>query len=73
MPGLVEQLGGVKQRIGGDAADIEAGPAMGLALLYHSDVHAELRRADGADIAAGTGANDDEIVRHGDSVMRSLS
>ena len=29
------------------------------ALLHHGDLHPELRRADGADIAAGPGADDD--------------
>src|SRR5262249_25589048 len=42
--------------------DVEAGAAEGLVLLDHGHLHAELRRADGADIAAGTGADDDEIV-----------
>ena len=36
-------------------------PSVG-ALLDHGHLHAELRRADGADIAAGAGADDDEIV-----------
>ena len=60
--GLVEQLGRVQQRLRRDAADIEAGAAEGRVLLDHRDLHAELRRADGADIAAGAGADDDEVV-----------
>src|SRR5262249_8183850 len=36
----------------------------GFVLLDHRHFHAELRRADGADIAAGTGTDDNEIVKH---------
>ena len=68
--GLLEHLGGVQQRLRRDAADVEAGAAEGGALLDHRDLHAELRRADGADIAARAGADDDEIVSHGS--LRSL-
>ena len=66
MPGLFKQFGGVQQRLRRNAADVEAGAAEGLVLLDHRDLHAELRRADGADVAAGTGADDDEVVGHGD-------
>ena len=62
--GLLEQLGGVQQRLRRDAADVEAGAAEGLVLLDHRHLHAELRRADRADIAAGTGTDDDEVVGH---------
>ena len=64
MSGLLEHLRGVQQRLRRDAADVEAGAAVGRALLDHRDLHAELRRADRADIAAGAGADDDEIVGH---------
>ena len=62
---LLEHLGGVEQRLRGDAADVEAGPAQRLALLDHGHFQAELGRADGADIPPGAGADDDEIIRHG--------
>ncbi len=64
MIGLGEFLRGVKQRFGGNAADVEAGSAMRLRLAFFDDgdFHAELRGADGADIAAGPGPDDDEIV-----------
>ena len=39
-------------------------PPKVLSLLDHRGLQAELRRADGADIAAGAGADDDEIVSH---------
>ena len=55
-------LARMEQRLRRDAADIEAGAAVGRALLDYRHLHAELRRADGADIAAGTGADDDEVV-----------
>ena len=66
MGGDLEHFRGVQQGLGGDAADVEASAAMGLALLDDGHLHAELGRADGADIAAGAGSNDDEIVGHGD-------
>ena len=64
VPGLLEQLGGMQQGLRGNAAHIEAGAPQGGILLHHRHLHAELRRPDGADIAAGTGADDDEIVGH---------
>ena len=62
MRGLSEFFRGMEQRLRGNAADVEAGAAEGRPLLDDGDFHAELRRADGADIAAGAGADDDEIV-----------
>src|SRR6516164_3137322 len=64
MAGLFVELGGVQQRLRGNAADIETSAAEGFVLLDHRDLHAELRRADGADIAAGAGADHDEVVGH---------
>ena len=61
---LVEQLGGMQQRLGRDAADVEAGAAKRLALLDDGHLEPELRGPDGADIAAGAGADDDEVVGH---------
>ena len=60
--GLLEHFGGMQQRLRRHAADIEAGAAERRVLLDHGDLHAELRRAHRADISAGTGADDDEIV-----------
>ena len=62
--GLLEHCGGVQQGLRGNAADVEAGAALRLALLHDGRLQAELRGADGADIAAGAGADDDEIVGH---------
>ena len=61
---LLEHLRGVEQRLGRDAADVEAGAAEGLALLDHRDLQAELGGADGADVAPGASADDDDIVGH---------
>ncbi len=67
MARLGEKLGGMQKRLGGNAADIEAGAAMGSALFHHGHVHAELGGADGAHIASGAGADDGQIegVGHG--------
>ena len=62
MPGFLEHLGRMQQRLRRHAADIEAGAAERRILLDHGDFHAELRRAHRADISAGPGADDDEIV-----------
>ena len=51
-------------RLGGDAADIEAGAAVRGALLHHGHLQPELRRANGADVAAGAGADHDQVVGH---------
>ena len=61
MPGLGIKFGGMQQGLRRNAADIEAGAAMGGALFDDRDFEAELGRADGADIAAGAGADDGEI------------
>ena len=64
MGDFLEHFRGVQQRLGRDAADVEAGAAMGLALFDDGGLQAELGGADGADIAAGAGADDNEIVGH---------
>jgi len=51
----------LQQRLRRDAADVEAGAAEPDVLLDAGDVHAELRGADGADVAGGAAADDDEI------------
>ena len=60
--GLLEHFGRMQQRLRRHAADIEAGAAERRVLLDHGDFHAELRRADRADISARTGADNNEIV-----------
>ena len=62
VPGLLEHLRGVQQRLRRDAADVETGSAEGGALLYDGDVEPELGGLDGTDVAARPGADDGEIV-----------
>ena len=50
----VGKLGVLEQRLGGDAADVEAHPAPVL-VLHDGDGLAELSRADGGDVAARAG------------------
>jgi hypothetical protein len=60
--GFLEELGGVQQGFGRNAAGVEAGAAMGAALVDHGDLEAELGGADGADVTAGSGADHHEII-----------
>ena len=69
---LVQHVAGMQQGLGGDAADVQAGSAKSLAALDHADLQAQLRRADGADIAAGAGADHDEII-HGSSFCQTAA
>src|SRR5690606_3554625 len=69
----VEQLGGLQQRLGGDAARVQARAAKGTAAVVVLPVvdarglEAVLRRADGGRIAGRPAADDDhvEAVTHG--------
>jgi hypothetical protein len=58
---LFIELGGMKQRLGGNAADIEAGAAERAALFHAGDLEAQLRRADRARVAARPTADDDDV------------
>ncbi len=62
MRSLLEHLGGMQQRLRRHAADIQARAAEGRILLDDRHLHAELRRAHRADIAAGAGTDDNQIV-----------
>jgi len=67
--GVVIDLGGVEQRLGGDAAAVQAGAAC-LALFHNGGLEAQLRCAQCRFIAAGTCADDDElIIRHSISFL----
>ena len=66
---VVEHFGRVQERLGRDAADIEAGPAERLHLLDDRDLHAQLRRTNGAHIAARPRADHYQVICH----CRSLS
>src|SRR5690349_12493981 len=60
LDGMMEGVGGVDQRLGGDATDVEAGApetaaiAVETALLGQHDVEAELAGPDRRDVAAGS-------------------
>ena len=58
-----EFIGGMDQRLGWDAADIEAGAARFVRLDHHG-VDAELSRPDRADIAAGSRADHQKPARY---------
>jgi hypothetical protein len=66
----VQDFSGTEQRFGRDAAPVEADATEMLA-LDDCRLEAELRRADGGHIAAGAGADDENVVgRHGYSLAR---
>jgi hypothetical protein len=54
-------LGGIEECLGRDAAYIEAGAAQRL-LLYQEDLLLPRAQALSGDIAAGTAADDDDVV-----------
>src|SRR5438093_9781482 len=60
VPHEPRDIGGVEQRLGGNAADVDAYPAE-LLLLDHRGAHAELGGANGGDVAGGTPAQDDDV------------
>jgi hypothetical protein len=62
-----------QQRLGRNAAPVQADAAE-IGFFHDRGLEPELRRADRRDIAAGTGADDDEIVGHAQSnqLARSL-
>ena len=60
VPRMLEFAGGVDQRLGRDAADVQAGAAQPVALHQHRR-DAELAGADGGDVAAGTAADHDDV------------
>ncbi len=55
-------LGRAQQRLGRDAAPVEADAAQMLA-LDDGRLEAELRRADGCDVAAGSAADDQDVIK----------
>ena len=63
--GLGVDFAGIEHRLAGDAADVEAGAAQRGPLLDAGDLHAELGRADGGDVAAGAGADHHQVVTLG--------
>ena len=62
----MKPLGGMQQRLGRNAADIQAGAAEDAALVDTGRLQAQLAQPDGGVVAARTAANDDciECVSH---------
>ena len=60
--GLLVELGGMQQGLRWNAADIQASAAMGGAFLHHRNLEPQLRRANGADIAAGARTDHNQVV-----------
>ena len=58
---LVHDRGGMQQRLRGNAADVEADAAESRAALDEHDFLAEVGGAEGGRIAAGTGAEDENL------------
>jgi hypothetical protein len=61
---MMVEMARFEQRLARNAADAQAGAAEHLFLFDAGDVQAELGRANGGDVTAGTCADDDEIVVH---------
>ena len=59
----------LEQRLGRDAAPQQAGAAERLLLLDDGDLQSELRGADRGHVAAGAGADDDDVVFVGHGVI----
>src|SRR5262249_26287332 len=59
--GVGNELGGVQERLGRNAADMQTGAAGLLAGVDESDLHALIGGVEGGGVAAGTAADDDEF------------
>src|SRR6185369_5723088 len=59
--GLGDHARDVEQRLGRDAADVEADPAEPLVALDEDDLQAEVRGAERGRVAARPGAEDDDL------------
>jgi hypothetical protein len=62
VPGLLEQVGSMKERFGGDATTVEAGPAEEGVFLDNANVEAELPRPDPSHVPARSGPDDHDVV-----------
>ena len=59
-PGFRDDVGGAQHELGRDAGVVETAAAEAVP-FDHRGPHAELRRPDRGDVAAGTGADDDAV------------
>ena len=60
--GFVDDLGHMQQRLGGDAADIEADAAQRRALVDQHDLLSEVRGPERGGVAAGAGAEHEHVA-----------
>ena len=65
---IMVNLGGMQQGLGGHAATVQAGAA-GLAVLHNGHLQAQLSGAQSRNIAAGTGADDDQLIIHRSNLL----
>ena len=63
--GLFEHFGRVQQRLGRDAADVEAGATVAGTLFDNGNLHAELSCLDRANVAPGAGSDHYKVIGHG--------
>ena len=59
--GFIVKVAGMQQRLGRDAAYVQAGAAERTALVDTGGCQAQLARANGGVVTAGTAANDDDV------------
>ena len=64
MCGEVPHIGGMQQRLGGNAADVQAGAAEAGVVVKERHLQSQLRAADSRCVAGRPAANDNEIVVH---------
>ena len=62
LPRVGDELGGVQQRLGGDAAHVQAGAAQLLGRVDQGDFHALVGRQEGRGVAARTAADDEQLA-----------
>src|SRR5207248_11207342 len=65
------QFTGIQKCFAGDATNIETGSAQRRTLVDAGDLHAELGRADGCHVTAGTGTDDDKIETVGHQTSKN--
>ena len=69
----LQRVGVLEQRLGGNAAPDQARAAERFLLLDDGDLLAELRGPDRGHVAAGTGADHDDVVRSGHKGLHNMT
>ena len=59
---LMQHMRRIQQRLGRDAADVQAGATQRVATFDAGGLKAKLGTANGADIAAGAATDDDHVI-----------